>query len=209
MQAIALISQKGGAGKTTLAVALAVAAERSGLAAVLVDLDPQASATQWGDLREAETPIVTCTPTARLDAVLTAARDGGADIAVLDTPPHAAGEALAAARASDFVLIPCRAATADLVSIRASIDLIRIADKPAAVVINAAPVANPLTGQAIAAIAGYGVEACPVVIHQRIEHVHAFTSGLSASESSPKGKAAAEINKLYEWIHGVTNLGKK
>ena len=203
MQTVAVISQKGGAGKTTLAVALAVAAERAGLTSVLVDLDPQASATQWSDLREAETPVVTHTPTARLEAVLTAARDGGADIAVLDTPPHAAGEALAAARASGFALIPCRAATADLVSIGASIDLIRIADTPGAVVINAAPVGNPLTGQAIAAVAGYGMEACPVVVHQRIEHVHAFTSGLSASESSPKGKAAAEINKLFEWVHGV------
>lgn len=97
----------------------------------------------------------------------------------------------------------------DLISIGTSFDLIRIADKPGAVVMNAAPDANPLTGQAIAAMAGYGVEAYPVVIHQRIEHVHAFTSGLSASESSPRGKAAAEINKLYEWIHGVMNLGEK
>ena len=208
MQTIALISQKGGAGKTTLAIALAVTAERVGYTSVLVDLDPQASATQWSDLREAETPIVTCTPTARLESVLTAAQDGGADIAVLDTPPHAAGEALAAARVSDFVLIPCRAATADLVAIGASIDLIRIAGRPGAVVINAAPVANPLTGQALAAIAGYGMKACPVIVHQRVEHVHAFTSGLSASESAPKGKAADEINKLFEWIHGAMNLGK-
>ena len=208
MQTIALISQKGGAGKTTLALALAVTAERAGHTSVLVDLDPQASATQWSDLREAETPIVTCTPTARLESVLTAAQDGGANIAVLDTPPHAAGAALAAARVSDFVLIPCRAATADLVAIGASIDLIRIADKPAAVVINAAPIANPLTGEALAAIAGYGVKACPVVVHQRVEHVHAFTSGLSACESAPNGKAASEINKLFEWIHGVMNLGK-
>ena len=110
------------------------------------------------------------------------------------------------ARASDFVLIPCRPATADLVAIRASIDLVRIAEKPAAVVINAAPVANPITGQAVAAIAGYGVNACPVVVHQRIEHVHAFTSGLSASESAPHGKAASEINQLFEWIHGALTL---
>jgi chromosome partitioning protein len=208
MRTIALISQKGGAGKTTLAIALAVTAERAGYTSVLVDLDPQASATQWSDLREAETPIVTCTPTARLESVLTAAQDGGADIAVLDTPPHAAGAALAAAHVSDFVLIPCRAATSDLVAIGASIDLIRIADKPGAVVINAAPVANPLTGEALAAVAGYGVKACPVVVHQRVEHVHAFTSGLSACESAPNGKAASEINKLFEWIYGVMNLGK-
>ena len=206
MRTIALISQKGGAGKTTLAIALAVASERAGLASVLVDLDPQASAAQWSDLREAETPVVTCTPAARLTSVLTAAQDSGARIVVLDTAPHAADAALAAARASDLVLIPCRPATADLVAIRASIDLVRVADKPAAVVINAAPVANPITGQAFTAIADYGVNACPVVVHQRIEHVHAFTSGLSASESAASGKAASEINELFEWIHGALTL---
>ena len=117
MRTIALISQKGGAGKTTLAIAFAVTAERAGLASVLVDLDPQASAAQWSDLRQAKTPVVTCTPAARLTSVLTAARDAGADIAILDTAPHAAEAALAAARSSDFVLIPCRPATADLVAI--------------------------------------------------------------------------------------------
>ena len=206
MQVIALISQKGGAGKTTLAIA--VAAERAGFTSVLVDLDPQASAAQWSDLREAETPVVTCSPAARLTSVLKSAQRTGSSLAVLDTAPHATDAALVAARASDFVLIPCRPATADLVAIGASIDLIRIVDKPGAVVINAAPVANPLTGQAIATISGYDVTACPVVVHQRIEHVHAFTSGLSASESVPSGKAAAEINELFEWIHGVVTLGE-
>ena len=83
---------------------------------------------------------------------------------VLDTAPHAAEAALEAARASDFVLIPCRPATADLAAIGASIDLIRIADTPVAVIINAAPVANPLTGQAVATIAGYGVRAGPTPV---------------------------------------------
>ena len=158
-----------------------------------MNLDPQVSAAQWSDLRQAKTPVVTCAPAARLTSVLTAAQDAGADIAILDTAPHAA------ARASGFVLIPCRPATADLVAIGASIDLIRIADTPGAVVINPAPVANPLTDQALTAIAGYGVEPCPVIVHQRIEHVHAFTAGLAASESAPSGKAAAEINELFEW----------
>ena len=208
MQIIALISQKGGAGKTTLAIALAVAAERAGLTSVLVDLDPQASAAQWSDLREAETPVVTCSPAVRLTSVLKSAQRTGASLAVLDTAPHATDAALIAARASDFVLIPCRPATADLISIGASIDLLQLVDKPGAVVINSAPVANPLTGQAITAISGYHVNACPIIVHQRIEHVHAFTSGLSAAESEPRGKAAAEINELFEWIHGVLTLGE-
>ena len=208
MQIIARISQKGGAGKTTLAIALAVAAERAGVTSVLVDLDPQASAAQWSDLREAETPVVICSPAARLTSVLKSAQRTGASLAVLDTAPHATDAALAAARASDFVLIPCRPATADLIAIGASIDLIRIVNKPGAVVINAAPVANPLTAQAIAAISGYDVNACPVIVHQRIEHVHAFTSGLAAVESAPSGKAAAEINELFEWINGCVTLGE-
>ena len=206
MRTIALISQKGGAGKTTLAIALAVAASRSGVASVLVDLDPQASAGQWSDLREADTPVVTCAPAARLSSVLRAARSGGAGLVVLDTAPHAADAAVAAARASDFVLVPCRPATADLVAIGSSLDLIRVSGKTAAVVLNAAPVANPLTAQARAAIVGYGVRACPVVVHQRIEHVHAFTAGLCAVESAPRGKAAAEVGELYKWIKGAAKL---
>ena len=118
MRTSALISQKGGAGETTLAIALAVTSEKAELASLLVDLDPQASAAQWSDLREAETPVVTCAPAARLTSVLTAAQDSGARLAVLDTAPHAADAALAAARSSDFVLIPCRPATADLMAIR-------------------------------------------------------------------------------------------
>ncbi len=208
MRTIALISQKGGAGKTTLAIAVAVAASKAGFDSVLVDLDPQVSAGRWSDLRDAENPVVTCAPAARLSSVLSAASGAGAGLAVLDTAPHAADAALAAARASDFVLIPCRPATADLAAIAASIDLVRIAGKPAAVVLNAAPVANPLTGQALATISGYGATACPVVVHQRIEHVHAFTAGSCAIETAPAGKAAAEVNKLFEWIQGVVSLGE-
>ena len=65
MQVVALVSQKGGAGKTTLAAGLAVSGERAGLSTVLVDLDPQASAAKWGDLRDAETPVVTTAPATR------------------------------------------------------------------------------------------------------------------------------------------------
>lgn len=197
MRTIALISQKGGAGKTTLALALAVAAGQDSL---LVDLDPQASAGQWGDQRTADTPVVTCAPAGRLVAVLVAAREAGGRMAIVDTAPHAADAALAAARASDLVLIPCRPSAADLRAIRASIDLARIAETPAAVVLNAAPPANPLTAQAQEAVAGYGVELCPVVVHQRIAHVHAFTAGRTASETEPQSQAAAEITALFAWL---------
>lgn len=200
MYTIALISQKDGAGKTTLALALAVAAEQAGFASVLVDCDPRASAGQWGDQREADTPVVTPTSANRLVSVLLGFQEAGADFAVVDTAPHAADAALAAARACDLVLIPCRPCAADLRAIRASIDLARAAKTPAAVVLNAAPPTNPLTGEAREAVAGDGAERCPVVVHQRIAHVHAFTAGQTASETEPRGQAAAEIMALFAWL---------
>ena len=200
MLTVAFLSQKGGAGKTTLACAMAAAGELAGLASVLIDLDPQASASKWSDLREAETPVVTSAQAARLAPVLDAARDAGARLAVIDTAPHAADTALQAARAADRVLIPCRASAADLSAIGATVDLARLAETPASAVLNAAPVRNPLTDQARAAIAQYGIETAPAVIHQRIDHVHAFTAGLTAGELAPRSKAAAELNALFKWL---------
>jgi hypothetical protein len=86
MQTIVIVSQKGGTGKTTIAIHLAVAAEREGKAAVVIDLDPQASAAAWRDLREAEGPAVQSVQPARLAATLKAAEEAGADFAVVDTP---------------------------------------------------------------------------------------------------------------------------
>ena len=129
MYTLALISQKGGTGKTTLACALAVAGEHAGLETVLVDLDPQGSATKWGELRDRDTPVVTSAEAPRLRQVLTAAKHAGAGLAVIDTAPHAAEAALAAARAADFVLIPCRASETDLTAIGATVALARRAPK--------------------------------------------------------------------------------
>ena len=198
---VALLSQKGGAGKTTLACGLAVESERAGRATVVVDLDPQASAAKWADLRKASTPVVTSAQPARLTPVLTAAQDAGARVALIDTAPHAADAALMAARAADLVLIPCRPSAADLHAIGGTIDLTRIAETRAVVVINSAPVNNPVVEQAQVAIAGYHIEAAPLVVHHRIDHVHAFTAGLAATEWAPGGKAAAELTALAEWIH--------
>lgn len=118
MLTLACLAMKGGTGKTTLARALAVAAERAGMHAAIVDLDPQASAATWGDRREAVSPAVIGAQAPRLAPVLEAAHNAGAEIAIIDTAPHASDAALAAAQAADVVLIPCRASVADLAAIR-------------------------------------------------------------------------------------------
>ena len=77
MRTVAILSQKGGSGKTTLAVHLAVAAERAGKVAAVIDLDPQASAAEWKDGRQMDTPVVVSMPAARLTQALDAARGAG------------------------------------------------------------------------------------------------------------------------------------
>lgn len=203
MFTIALLSQKGGTGKTTIACALAVEAEEANEPAVLIDLDPQGSASAWGDLRTKEGPLVTPTPASRLERVIDAARSSGAARVVIDTPPQTGDAALSAGRMADLIIVPCHPATADLHAIGTTIDIATIAHKPVIVVINGALVKHPSNDEAREAIRTYHVQACPVILHQRIDHQHAFTAGLSATELAPQGKAAGEVRELEKWIRSV------
>lgn len=199
MLTVALVSQKGGAGKTTIAVGLAVAHELAGGCAVVVDLDPQGSASVWSDLRDTDRPVAVSAHAPRLARVLDAAHAGGAELAIIDTAPHASDAALAAARASDLTLVPCRASVADLHAIRASLDICRVAGVQARVVLNAVPAQGPLARQAREAMTEHRAVVAPMALCQRVAHVHAFTKGMTAMEFAPRSKAAVELASLYEW----------
>lgn len=208
MLAFAVLAQKGGVGKTTVALGLAVEGERRGLPTVVVDLDPQGSAAKWGDTREESSPVVTAAQASRLQKVLGAAAQGGAGVVVIDTAPHAMDAALAAAKVADLVVVPCRPSAFDLDAISSSINIAVFARKQAVVVLNAAPVNNPIVGQARDALAGYeGVATCPIVLHHRMDHVHAAGVGQVATEWAPGGKAAGELRALAEWIYGEAEGG--
>lgn len=199
MKIIAFLSQKGGAGKTTLAIHLAVAAELSGRTAVIIDLDPQSSATSWKDSRSSDTPIVISAQASRLTAVLEVAEKGGADFCIIDTAPHSESASLSAARAADLILIPCRPAILDLRAIGSTIDLSRLAGKPASVVLNSVPPRGNLAEEAVSAVVGYDAQVSPVQVVQRAAFMHALTIGQTAQEYEPGGKAADEVTQLYKW----------
>ena len=201
MKTVAIISQKGGAGKTTLALNLAGAAEVSGLQTVIVDLDPQASAKSWHDQRNGEAPVVISAHASRLPEVIHTATKHGVDLCVIDTAPHSEATSLAAARTADLVVIPCRPAVFDLRAIANSVDLAQIAKKPALIVINAAPPRGPLADQAAKAIQVYGVHIAEFRITQRIAFVHSLTAGKTVLEYEPHGAAAHEIMKLCTLIY--------
>ena len=210
MLTIATLAMKGGTGKTTLSCALAVAAERSAMPTALIDIDPQVSGATWGDRREASSPAVISAQAPRLAPVLVAARNAGAKLAVIDTAPHASDAALAAARAADLVLIPCKPSVADLAAIGTSVDIARMAGKNTVAVINQATVGSTLIDEAREAIAGYDVPCAPLAVHHRLDHVRAFTEGLTAQEYAPRGKAASEVDELWNWIRskGESSRGK-
>jgi chromosome partitioning protein len=201
MKTISFLSQKGGTGKTTLCVHLAMAAERAKRSAVVLDLDPQASSAGWKDNRAAETPVVVSLQFSRLAKTLAASADSGADFAFVDTAPHSDQVAIAAAEAADLILIPCRAGVLDLRAIAMTGKIAKLAGKPAFVILNALPPQpGSLVGEARAAIAGHGLKLAPITIGQRAAFAHSLIDGRVAMEFEPKGKAAAEVTALYQWL---------
>lgn len=212
MKTLAIVSQKGGVGKTTVAVHVAVAAARAGYSVAIIDLDPQATAAQWGDWRNGEAggdvnPVVVAAPHARLGPTLKEAEKMGVDLVVLDTPPAADAAAVGAARAADLVIIPTRASAFDLHAIRTTAELVRVAQKPAAVLLNAVPArANTLIEEVAAVVHSLNLAIAPVCLVDRAALRHAVINGQTAAEFEPLGKAADEVRAVYKWICGRLDM---
>ena len=181
MRTIAVVSQKGGAGKTTPALHLPVQAAKTGPVAV-IDLDPQASASGWSDSRQGDDLAVVPRPHTRLRIALETAKASGAKYAFIDTAPHAEAPASAAARSADLVVIPTRPGILDLRAIGASTEIANIAKRPAVLVVNAVPQGGAAQEAAEAARDSYGIEASSAVVRQRAVFGHALVEGKTASE---------------------------
>jgi chromosome partitioning protein len=206
MKTVVIVSQKGGTGKTTLAIHLAVAAERAGLATVVIDLDPQASAASWKDLRKDNPPDVAAVPPGRLAQALKAAQEAGADLAVIDTPARSENTALDAVRAADLALIPCRPGYFDTAAMSFTANLLKLAGKPGYVVFSQVPPrGDGFLADVTEALGSYGLSVAPVSVHLRAAYSNAIPGGMVAQEYDPKGKAAQETSDLYAWLASTLN----
>jgi chromosome partitioning protein len=200
MPTIAIISQKGGAGKTTLALHLAAAAHDAGRVALVIDTDPQATASQWAAWRQDAPPEVIDSPPPRLSAKIEQAMGQGANFIVIDTPPHADSAARAAVEVADLVLIPCRPSAFDLAAIQTTAKLVQLLRKPAFVVFTAgSPNAPRMYQEAGELVEGFGTPACPIQIADRAAFRHASAEGRTVMEFEPNGKAADDIRHIYKW----------
>lgn len=210
MFVVALLSQKGGPGKTTLAVNLAVAAAEQGLAAVIIDLDPQANAANWKDRRTIENPAVVSAPPGRVRQTLEAAEQHGADFVVIDCPGKADSTAIVAAQFADLVFVPVEAHMSNLETlpgVRALLQATQSKTPPVFVLINkihpSAKTQAETVKRMIAEI--YPFPVCPVHLSHLDIYATTQDSGQSVLEAEPKGRAAEEIRQLYKFTISQTH----
>jgi chromosome partitioning protein len=200
MKIIALLTEKGGTGKSTLAVHLAVCGSRQGKAVAVIDLDPQASAASWCERRAGRDIAVVAATAQELPRLLAEARKQEADLVLIDTAGRSDVTTAHVIDAADLVLIPCRPSIYDLEASQRTADQIKKAGgKRAAFILNAVPSRGCRAYEAREALEPV-LPVSPVELHQLVAYSDALNDGRSVEELEPTGKAAAEIRELYKWL---------
>ncbi len=200
MRVLAVASQKGGSGKTTLAGHLAVQAERAGAGPVaLLDLDPQGTLADWSAARGAQPPAFAPSGTARLAPDLEGWREQGVRLAVIDTPPALTVHIQAAIQLAELVIVPTRPSPHDLHAVGGTVELCERSGKPLLFVVNAATPKARITGDTAVTLSQHGTVA-PVTVHQRTDYAVSMADGRTVMEVDPEGRAAAEIEALWNYV---------
>ena len=190
MRVLAMASQKGGSGKTTLSGHLAVQAQLSGAGPVcLIDIDPQGSLADWWNEREADMPAFAQTTVARL----------ASDLEVIDTPPAITMAIQSVIAVAELIVIPTRPSPHDLRAVGATVDLCDRAGKPLIFVVNAATPKAKITYEAAVALSQHGTVA-PVTLHHRTDFAASMIDGRTVMEIDPQGRSAKEVTELWEYI---------
>nr|WP_173267140.1 ParA family partition ATPase [Pseudomonas sp. LM8]AIT41782.1 putative partitioning protein A [Pseudomonas sp. LM8] len=205
MKVIAVLNQKGGSGKTTIATHLARALQLSGADVLLVDSDPQGSARDWAAVRDDQplTVVGIDRPTIDRDVKNVARK---VDFVVIDGAPQAADLAVSAIKAADFVLIPVQPSPYDIWAAADLVELVKqrieVTDGrlQAAFVVSRAIKGTRIGGEITEALSGYGLPILESRITQRVSYPGTAAAGTTVLESEPDGDAAAEVMALANEI---------
>jgi chromosome partitioning protein len=194
------IQQKGGVGKTTLCLNLAVAAEAKGERVLVVDLDPQGSAVFWSTTRGTNKPTIIDALPERLPDIIRAAPELGATLLMIDAPSRLDPVALAAIRVSDLVVCPAATDLLNLAPLQETVALIETADKLGVAV----GVLNNIDGtakkieHARGVLAALNLAVAPTSILHLPQFAAAYDKGKAVIELKPAdGKAATQIDALW------------
>lgn len=210
MKIIAVASQKGGSGKTTVSGHLAVAASQAALGPVaMIDTDPQGSLTEWWNVRAAEQPLFVNSSVAYLAEDLAKLKEMGVKLVVIDTPPAITNCIQSVINLCDLVVIPTRPSPHDLRAAGATVDMADRSDKPLVFVINAAAPRARLTTEAAIALSQHGAVS-PVVLHNRQDFAASMIDGRTVLEGDKASKSADEVKELWQFIdHRLKSVAVK
>lgn len=201
MNVISFVTQKGGTGKSTLALNLAVAAEGQGEKVCVLDLDPQGTSSSWYEGRSTESPsVVAGEHIDDLEGALQKLSQAGFTLVIIDTAGVDSHATRGAMQAADLCLIPVRPSEADLKASSVTVKALSAMGKNFAFVLNQCSTARQI--RLMGAVRTRLAAAAPVVpvpIATRIDHQYAYALGQGVTEFGPSGKAAAEINELWDW----------
>lgn len=202
MKVIAVASQKGGTGKTTLCGHIAVRAELSGAGPVaLIDTDPQGSLSDWWNARAAETPLFVRTDITTLGDDLAALREAGVKLVIIDTPPAVTYAIMEVVKVSNLVIIPVRPSPHDLAAAGTTVTLVEDMDKPLVFIVNSASPRARITGEAAIALSQHGTVA-PTIVHQRTDFASSMIDGRTVMELPRAKRSSAEMEGLWSYISG-------
>ena len=205
MRTLAVLSRKGGTGKTTVALHLAAAAHREGRSTVLCDMDPQRSALDWRRERREDGPEVAEAKVGTLFTARQAAVRAGIDLMVLDTRPSSDMESAEAVRFADLCLIVVRPCYFDLKAIVRTVELVTNMNRKGLFVLNQAPIRTRGTEpkqirETVSELERLGLPVADVGLRFRTAYQNAVRHGLAAQEAEPESNAAIEINALWRQV---------
>jgi len=211
MQILSVAINKGGAGKTMVAKCLSTAAAHTGLNVLVLDMDTQQNATQWGRRRKDfnPLPVVRFTTENDLPDELRLAEQAGCDLVIIDTPPGRSTETPAAVEAADLIVCPFAPEVDHYEGIARIVRLARTTGKPAVGVLNLAePNSQWEVSTARGVLSGIGLAFAPVVFHRFKVHKEASLKGMTAQELDPDSRAATEIADLWKFIYAEMQVCK-
>lgn len=205
MKTLTVLSRKGGAGKTTVSVSLALAAQQAGLKVVLADIDPLHSAAEVLRMRPEAAPLLVETSAGKLFTLKEASKRNGCDLLIVDTPTAPEPDIILAITIADLSLAVARPTTLDVAAVTQSSTLISRLGCPGIIVLNQCPPRRGeqeaiLVQQAVAALSFSGIPLAKAKLRNRVAYQHAFAHNRAVTEWAPAGDAAADVLRLLAEI---------
>ncbi|CAA9306620.1 MAG: ParA-like protein [uncultured Microvirga sp.] len=208
MKAITFVTQKGGSGKSTLCISLAVAAQETGRSVCILEMDRQATVSDWAEHRQSSSPEVAQIDAPQLDQVMQSLKGTAYDYVFIDTPGVDSPGTLSAIRAADLCIIPCRPTPADLRAFKPTLAAMYRLEKKFSFVLNQTPPRSYRIRDAADGLAVLGMLP-DINVVSRNDHQDAIGLGQGVTEYNPKGRAAEEIRRLWTWIERRTQINSE